>query len=192
MKFKGRADRVFKFFGIALLLDATAFVAWTFGVIRPENLLISVTVGAVLFLISLVFFLRTSVQQAQPTTRSLVTGLGVVAILGIFYIGHNDPALAYISPEGFFFFNLSPLVQMLYIFGLTLAMLPAIDLVASKFKSSYAVLVRYGFIAEVVSGILLITSKDTQVLYIAGWVIGIVYLLLWTTLLFSKKAWSEN
>ena len=109
--------------------------------------------------------------------------------LGIFYIGHIDPNYAYISPEGFFFFNLGPLIQMLYIFGLALATLPAIEIVASKFTSSYAALIRYGFIAEVAGGIMLLTSKDSQALYITGWIIGLVYLWLWTTLLFSKKAW---
>jgi hypothetical protein len=192
MKFKGRQDRAFKFFGFALLLNAVAFAVWTFGIIRPENLLISVTIGAIIFLASLVFFLSASLQKAQPTTRLLLTGLGVVAVLGIFFVGHADPATAYISSEGFFFFNLGPLMQMLYIFALALATLPAVDVVASKFTSSYAALLRYGFIAEVVGGIMLITSKDTQVLYIVGWIIGLVYLLLWTTFLFNKKAWSEN
>lgn len=192
MKFKGRQDRALKFFGFALLLNAVAFAVWTFGIIRPENLLISVTIGAIIFLASLVFFLSASLQKAQPTTRLLLTGLGVVAVLVIFYVGHIDPATAYISSEGFFFFNLGPLMQMLYIFALALATLPAVDAVASKFTSPYSVLLRYGFIAEVVGGIMLITSKDTQVLYVVGWIIGLVYLLLWTTFLFNKKAWSEN
>ncbi len=191
MKFARRDDRVFKFFGFALLLDAVAFAIWSFGIIRPENLLTSVTLGAVCFLASLVFFLHASVQNAQSNTRWLLTVLGVVAVLGIFFIGHADPATAYISSEGFFFFNLSPLIQMLYIFGLTLAAIPAIDLVASKFKSSFAMLVRYGFIAEVAAGIVLITSKDTNALFITGSIIGVVYLLLWTSLLFSQKAWSS-
>jgi hypothetical protein len=191
VKFKGRKDRVFKFFGIALLLDAAAFAAWTFGVIRPENLLICVTLGALCFLASLVFLLHTSLQKVQATTRLSLTVIGIAAVLGIFYVGHIDPSTAYISPEGFFFFNLPPLVQMLYIFALTLAALPAIDLVASKFQSSYAALIRYGFIAEVVAGIMLITSKDSQVLYITGWVVAVVYVALWSTLLFSKKAWSN-
>jgi hypothetical protein len=164
---------------------------WLFGIIRPENLLISVTVGAILFLVSLVFFLYSSVQKEKSTTRWLLTGIGIASVLGIFYVGHIDPATAYISEEGFLFFNLQPLMQMLYIFGLMLTAIPAIELIASKFESPYALLVRYGFIAEAVSGIMLIISKDTKVLYIAGWVIGVVYFFLWFTLLFNKKAWTN-
>jgi len=190
VKFMRRDDGVFKNFGLALLLDAVAFAAWSFGVLQPGSLLISVTVGAVFFLASLVFMLRASVQDAQAPVRWLVTFLGAVAVCGIFLVRHANPATASISPEGLLFFNLGPLMQMLYIFALALAALPAIDLVASKFTSWYAPLVRYGFIAEVVGGIILITSKDVQTLTITGWIIGVVYLALWVTLLFNRRAWS--
>lgn len=189
-KFANRNEGVFKSFGIALLLDAVAFAAWTFGVIRPESLLTSVTIGAICFLASLVFLLRTSAQDAQASTRQLLTAAGIALVLGIFYVGrYVDPADAFISPEGFLFFNLQPLVQMLYIFGLTLAALPAIDMVASKFRSSYSALVRWGFVAQVAAGVVLITSNDTQSLYITGWIVGIVYVALWGTLLFNRNAW---
>lgn len=192
MKFVRRNDSAFKSFGIGLLLNAVAFAVWLFGIMQPESLLTSVTIGAVCFLVALVFMLRTVVQNASAGTRLLVTGLGIAAALGIYFVGHADPSTAYISPEGFFFFNLGPLVQMLYIFGLAFAIIPAVDLVASKFRSWYAVLVRYGFIAEVVAGIMLVTSKDIQVLYITGWIIGTVYVALWGTLLFNRNAWSNT
>ena len=187
-----RNDGVFRSFGISLLFDAIAFTIWLFGLVRPENLLISITLGAISFLISLVFLFHVSFQQAQQiNTRWLLTALGSVFAFVIFYVGrYYDPTDAYISSEGLLFFNLGPIVQMLYIFGLSLAALPAIDLLASKFKLPYSALVRYGFIAEVVGGIMLITSKDVSALYIAGWIMGVVYFILWTTLLFNKKAWS--
>ena len=81
---------------------------------------------------------------------------------------------------------------MLYTFALALVTLPVIDLVARKFSAPYSALVRYGLIAEVVGGIMLITNKDVQTLYITGWIIGIVYLALWVTLLFNRKAWSST
>lgn len=191
IKFVKRSDSVFRNFGRALLLDAAAFAAWTFGILQQENLLTSVTVGAVCFLVSLVFMVRTALVSAPAATRLFGTVLAVAAVLGIFVVGRADPSLAYISPEGFFFFNLGPVVQMLYIFGLALAALPAVDAVASRFRSWYAVLIRYGFIAEVAAGILLITSTNSQVLYMTGWVIGAVYVALWVTLLFNRKAWSN-
>ncbi|HLC76719.1 MAG TPA: hypothetical protein VJH04_00790 [archaeon] len=191
-KFARSSDRIFRYFGIGLLLDAFAFAMWTIGYVNSEQLLTFVTFGAIAFLVSLVFFLYASLQQTSTTTRLLVTALGVAAVIGIFYVGrYGDPASAYISPEGYLFFNLTPLVQMLYTFALALVSFPVIDLVASKFKTPYSVLVRYGLIAEVVGGIMLITSKDVQALYITGWIIGTVYFVLWTTLLFNRKAWQN-
>ncbi len=189
-KFVSRKDSVFKNFGIALLLDAAAFAAWSLGILQPDYLLTSVTVGAVLFLISLVFMVRASVGHASPTTQWGATIVSIIAAFVIFYIGHGDPALAYISTEGFFFFNLSPMIQMFYIFALLLAAVPAIDAVASRFTGGYAALVRYGFVAEVAASMMLITSTDASVLYLVGWVIGVVYVALWGTLLFNRKAWA--
>lgn len=190
-KFVSRKDSLFKYFGFGLLLDALAFAMWTIGYLNPDQLLSFITFGAIAFLVSLVVFLYASLQEVSASTRLLVTVLGAVAVAGIFYVGrYVAPANALISPEGFLFFNLTPLVQMLYTFALALITLPVIDLVASKFKGSYSALVRYGLIAEVVGGVMLITNKDAQTLYITGWIIGTVYFVLWATLLFNRKAWS--
>jgi hypothetical protein len=189
-KFAAKKDPIFKYFGIGLLLDAVAFALWTIGYLNPEQLLSFVTYGAIAFLASLVVFLHASLQQTSTSQRSLMTLIGAAAIVGIFFVGNQSANSAYISPEGFLFFNLTPLVQMLYLFALAFVSLPLIDLVASKFRAPYSALVRYGLIAEVVGGILLITNQDVQVLYITGWIIGIVYLVLWATLLFNRKVWS--
>lgn len=188
MKFAKKNDSVFRNFGYALLLDSVAFAAWLFGILNPASLVNSVTVGAVFMLASFVFMLNTSMQSKYRAASSVI---GILAVIAIFFIGHSQPDTAYISSEGLFFFNLGPLMQMLYIFALALAAFPAIDVVASKFKSPFSLLVRYGFIAEVVAGIMLIISKDMQVLYIVGWIIGLIYFALWTTLLFNRKSWAS-
>lgn len=190
-KFVVRKDPVFKYLGIGLLLDAVAFGMWTIGYVNSEQLLSFVTFGAIAFLVSLVAFLYASLQEVPAGTRLWVTVLGAAAVIGIFYVGNNSATLATISPEGFLFFNLTPLVQMLYLFALAFVSFPLIGLIASKFKAPYSELVRYGFITQVVGGILLITNTDVQVLYITGWIIGIVYFVLWATLLFNRKAWSN-
>jgi len=147
-KFVSRKDPLFKYFGVGLLLDAAAFALWTIGYINPDQLLSFITFGAIGFLVSLVVFLYVSLQQTSASTNLLMTVLGAVAVAGIFYVGrYVAPANAFISPEGFLFFNLTPLVQILYTFALALITLPVIDLVASKFKAPYSGLVRYGLIA---------------------------------------------
>jgi len=192
-KFVKQGDsQVFKVFGKALLLNALAFAIWSFGVVQPESLLISVTIGSIIFLISLVFMFDASVLKVQMViSRRLLIMLGIFIVLGIFAIGHADPSYAFISSEGFLFFNLGPLVQMLYVFVFALASLPAFEIVASKFKNPYATIFRYGFIAQFCSGVMLMTTKDAQVIYATGWVIILVYLMLLITFLFNKKAWSD-
>jgi hypothetical protein len=191
-KFVRKSDPVFKYFGWGLLFDALAFAMWTIGYMNSGQLLNYITYGAVAFLISLIIFFYASLQRAQTSTRLLMTVLGAAVIIGIFFVGRYSANFAFISPEGFLFFNLTPMVQMLYIFALAFTTIPLIDMVASKFEAPYSALVRYGFIAQIVGGIMLITNMDVQVLYITGWIIGIVYLVLWTTLLFGSKAWPRN
>ena len=188
-KFIRKNDPVLKYFGIGLLFDALAFLMWTIGYVNSGQLLNFVTFGAIAFLVSLAVFLFASLQRASANARLGVTVLGIIAIIAIFFVGKHSVNLAFISPEGLLFFNLTPLVQLLYIFALSFTFVPLIDLVASKFDGGYSALVKYGFIAQLVGGIMLITSKDVQVLYIVGWVIGTIYLILCLTLLFSRKAW---
>lgn len=190
--FAKKSDVVFKSFGIGLLFDAIAFTSWSLAVMMPSNLFILVTIGAICFLISLVFFARTGVLHMSSGIRSAVTALSVLSVVGVFIVGrYVAPADASISAEGFLFFNLTPLVQMCYLFVLSLAAFPAIDAVTAKLNPTVSMWIKYGLIAEVAGGVLLITTIDSQVLYLAGWVIGIVYFGLWTTLLLSKTAWHK-
>lgn len=189
-KFRGRSDAVLKNFGSALILNGIAFAIWSAAVVmRPQNLELFITIGTLFFIASLITFLSAGLQNINESTRRtlLLTGFVVAVILFLIrtFVYPSQPGF---SPEGLFFFNPHPIVQIIYIFGLALTALPAIDALASKFAQPYSSLVRYGFIAEVMGGFILITSTNTFFLYIAGWIIGIVYFLLWTSLLFGKKS----
>ena len=197
-KFVSRRDSVTKNFGIALILDGIAFAIWSAAVaLKPANLETYVTIGVVFFIASLVMFLNAGTQNISPSARRPLLVVGAVVGAVVFYLrAFVYPSAPSFSAEGLFFFNPHPIVQMLYIFGLALTALPAIDALASKFRSGYSALIRYGFIAEVVGGVILITSTNmgntnSAALNLTGWIIGLVYFLLWTTFLFSKKAWSD-
>lgn len=193
-KFVTQNDKVFKSFGIALLLNCVAFAIWSFAVLtKPADLTTYVTLGVGFFITALVFFLNTGVQNLKSDTRWMVLLVGgLLAVVLFFLRTFVYPSNASFSPEGFFFFNVHPLMQMLYIFGLVITSLPAIYAVASKFRNYYADLLRFCFPIEVAGGIVLITTTDTQVLYLTGWIMGIAYFALWAPLLFSKKAWATD
>lgn len=194
-KFASRQDKVVKNFGFALILDAIAFAIWSIAVAsKPDNLETYVNVGVIFFIASLIFFLRSGTQRMSAVSRRTLIVFGVIIAAVLFYLRASVfPSSPSFSAEGLFFFNPHPIIQMIYIFGLAFTVLPAIDAVASKLSPGFAGIMRYGFIAEVVGGIILITSTNVgaanvAALHITGWIIGLVYLLLWTTFLFNKKA----
>lgn len=196
-KFATKKNAVIRSFGFALLLNGVAFAIWSVAVAtRSENLETYVTAGTAFFLLALLAFLNAGIQNMNPGARRSLLAFGIVIGMIVFYIrAFVYPSIPSFSEEGLFFFNPHPIIQMIYIFGLAFTTLPAIDALATRFRSTYSMLIRYGFIAEVVGGVILITSTNTgaansAALYLAGWIIGIVYFLLWTTFLFSKKAWS--
>lgn len=193
-KFFSINDSVLKNFGIAILLNCAAFAIWSFAALtRPENLSNYVTYGVVFFISALVFLLNTGIQNLKSDTRWKVLLAGSLLALVLFYVRtFVYPSNASFSTEGFFFFNVHPLMQTFYIFGLVITSLPAIYAVASKFKSYYATLIRLFFPIQVIGGITLITTTDSQVLYLMGWIMGIAYFVLWAPLLFSKNAWVLN
>jgi hypothetical protein len=192
MKLKSHKDPVFKDFGMGLLLTGVAFAIWTAAVLfKPANLDLFVTVGAFFFIISLMSFLAAGLQRVANRSSLMTVGFVVALLLFILrtFVYPSNPSF---SPEGLFFFNVQPIVQILYIFGLALTVLPATYALANKISNSYySRLFEYGFIIQVMGGILLLTSTNITVLYINGWIIGLTYLVMWTSLLFGKKDWAD-
>ncbi|MEP7204769.1 MAG: hypothetical protein ABI716_01075 [Candidatus Saccharibacteria bacterium] len=201
IKFFSKRNVVMKCFGVGLMLDSVAFAMWSLAVAihpAPVDLEAYVLVGVVFFLLSLLAYLYAGIQQLNPSARLLVMVLGAVAGLVILYArGFMFPSSPSFSNEGFFFFNPNPIMQMLYMFSLAFTALPAISALASKFKGIYAGVLGYGLIAQVVGGLMLITSTDASssnstALYITGWVIGIVYLVLLAAFVFTGEAWNGS
>lgn len=191
-KFSTQKDGTLKNFGISLLLNAIAFSVWSFAIItQAEELTTFVTIGVAFFITSLVFLLNAGIQNVNPSFRSKLLLLGSFAAVVLFYLRtFIIPAKPFISNEGFFFFNVHPLTQMVYIFALLLTSVMAINAVASKFKGVYSAVIRFCFLIQVIGGIILLTTTDTEVLYLSGWIMGTAYVALWAPLLLNKKTWS--
>ncbi len=195
-KFASKGDKTLKNFGIALLFDAVAFAIWSVAIaLKPDNLETYVTAGVVFFIVSLFFFLLAGIQNLSQSNRQILTWVGAIIALVVLYLrAFVYPSNPGFSDQGFFFFNPDLMAQMLYIFGLLLTAVPAIDAVAAKFRAPYGGWLRYGFLAEVAGGVVLLTSSltnpDTLALNITGYIIALVYLVLWTTFVFNPKVWA--
>lgn len=190
-KFFARKDKVLKSFGIALLLNCVAFAIWSLAVLtQPQNIATYVTYGVVFFIAALVFLLNTGTQDLKPGARQKILIGGSVLAAVLFYLRtFVYSATPSFSPEGFFFFNVHPLMQMFYIFALVISSLLALKLVASRFSNGYATLIWFCFLIEVIGGVLLITTRDSQVLYLTGLIMGTAYVALWVPLLLNSKSW---
>lgn len=188
-RFMAKKEKGFRTFGMALLMVALAFALWTVGYLDRSILSGMVTVGAIALLVSFFLLFRVFVREVLPQSSMELSAFSILALISIFIVGRLSSNSAFISPEGFFFFNLTPFVQMLYIFALIITAVPTMNFVATKFKGGYASLVQYGFLIQIAGGVMLITSTDVSTLYATGWVIGIMNLVLGATLLFDKKVW---
>ena len=181
-----------KYFGIGLLLETVGFASWALAIVMPTNLAILVTIGAVLTLISFLFFLRSGTDGMSSSVRTLAMVAGVALVIATFIAGrYIFPTPKSISDEGFLIFNLAPFVQLMYITALVLVAIPLVEKVSSLFRGGYAIFVKYTLAVQVVGAIILITSADTPSLLVAGWAIGLTYFAFWTTLLFRKNIWQS-
>lgn len=193
-QFGSKQEPVFKYFGFGLLLDSVAFAIWSAAVIfKPADLETFVMIGALFFIASLVAFFAAAIQHVSPKKRNRMliaaSVLGVAAFLTRTLVYMGNPGF---SAEGLFFFNLHPVMQVVYVFALALAVLPAIDAVATRIKDPvFSNLVRYGFIIEVIGGIMLMMSTDLLVLTLSGCLISFTYFALWMMSFGRAKAWKE-
>ena len=191
-KFYSQNDAVIKKFGIGLLLNGMAFAVWSAAVLlNPDDLETWTKAGAVFFVGTLYFFLVAGTNDLEAKLRGKAMGGGIlllvllVVLRGFFY-----PSEPYFSEAGLFYFNIHPIPNALYIAALTFAGFPAFSAVANRMSAGYALLVKAGFTALAIGSIILLVSFDEGLLYIDGWVLGISYLVLWTSLLFGgSKPW---
>ena len=181
-----------KYFGLGLLLETVGFASWTLALMMPNNLAIFVTIGAVLTLISFIFFLRSGTDNLSPSARTLAMVGSIVFVIATFIAGrYIFPTPKFISDEGFLIFNLAPFVQLMYITILVLVAIPLVEKVAGLFTSKYSTFIKFALGIQVAGAIVLITNTDTLALLVAGWAIGLTYFVLWTTLLFRKDIWKS-
>jgi hypothetical protein len=188
----GRArDKSLRMFGHGLLFLAVAFAIWSAAVIiRPQNLESWVTVGVVFLLVMLWFSISAAAYKLKPGSRALVQTLGLCLLVGLFilrtFVLKSKP---YFSSGGLFFFNPEPAVRAMYDFGMAAAVLPAVTAAGKAIKSSvYHSLFMAGWSAIVIGGVIQVSSNDIKLLYIDGWVMGLVYLALWTSFLLNRRA----
>ncbi len=172
LQFLQAKNKTLKAFGFGLLLNSLAFAIWTAAVlIQPAQLEAWVTIGVVPFILSLLAYLSAGIQKLPNKSQQNLLAAASVLGVGLFALRtYVLPSHADFSADGLFFFNPDPVVNAIYVVSLVFVGLVAIPAASGKFKNfvDRTVFVA-AFTTLVIGGILLLTTKDTTLLYLTGY-----------------------
>lgn len=180
-KFLSQKALVFRNFGVGLLISGVAFAVWTAVVIiKPNNLEVFTTIGALPFAVGFLFFLMAGTHKLKAANKSLVLLAGVGYLLILLFLRtlvyKSHPAF---SSNGLFYFHAEPAIIALYIGAFGAALLPAINVVSQQLKDkTLRFITQFGFTILAVGGIVMLTSFSDTLQTINGWVMGVAFLLL--------------
>jgi len=175
-----RANR----FSIGLGLIAVAFAVWSFAVVtKPaaDVLYIWVTVGLLLVLGSLLFFISAATLDLPRQQQQIALGAGAAFAILLIVVRLFYPSSPYFSPNGYFYFGQQPIVKLMTIILLSATIIPVVLTLARDIREKSAFAAN-AFIAacftELVGAVLLLSNTEDDFLFLVGWVMGAAFLLL--------------
>lgn len=181
-KFKQTGSQPFANFGLGLLLVAAAFLIWTYIVAaHPDNIQAITTLGVIPFMASFVLFLlaATSGVSAKYRVPFYVTGIAVLSafIVVRFLLFQSDPGF---TDNGYFAFNVDPVVLYFYAMVAAFSFIPAVYVVGRQIKNDLLRIgVELGLTLVAVGLIIMLTNNDENLQLINGF--GIIAGLLLST-----------
>lgn len=171
-------------YGIGMVLTAISFAVWSVAIILRDSVSLTtfVTIGLVPLMIGMVYFIWSGASNLDRQKQMLLVTLGVVGVLILMVMRGFYPSHPYFSPEGLFFFGPDPLVLFFEIAFISTAVISSILVVGRTISDKLSSNVfQTGMFAALLGTILLLTSASNLVLFLAGWAIGIAFLLLAVT-----------
>lgn len=188
-KFITAKKMLYKNFGYGLGLYSAALAVWTLLVIlKPEEIDTWTTIGAVPFGLAHVFFLLAAVDKVKSSTKfSILSGgavyLAVLVVLRATVLDSNPG----FSDAGLFYFNADPVIIAMYIGAFAGTFLPALGAVSKSMRDKLlSGVTRNAFTVLVLSSVVLVSSRDEELLLIVGWAMGLSYLAL-VSVFYSRK-----
>ncbi len=169
--FARKKDVTLQTFGLGLAGYTAGLAAWTLLVIlKPEDLQPLVLAGAVPFLLAHFAFAKVAYKNIDFTKTSLLTLVVAGAIAATFAVRtFIYPSEPYFSSEGLLYFGLHPLSIALYIATMALTLLPAISVVADRFKNGTTrSVLQVGLTALFINAVILVSGGDDTLLLING------------------------
>lgn len=181
-----RKDKTVKTFGLGMAGYSLGLAAWSLLVLtKPDDLQPLILAGAIPFLLAHLAYAKVAYKNLDFTKTSALTLVVLGAIAGTFivrtFLYPSDP---YFSDEGLLFFGLHPLSVAFYITTISLTFLPAISVLASRFKKgNLKTVMHVGLTTLYINSIILVSGKDDALLLINGVVMSIALLAVWVAAL---------
>lgn len=165
-------------FGVGLLFVSLAFFVWTYIVAsHPQDMALATTIGVVPFFGSFIFFLLAATTGVKAQYRlPLILASGAILVgfvIARFFLYQSSPGF---SQNGFFEFNVDPVVLYFYAMIMSFNFIPAVYVVGRHIKHDLLrMFVELGLTLVAIGLIIMVTSKDEnlQVVNGAGIAIGL-------------------
>ncbi|MDX1765737.1 MAG: hypothetical protein R3313_02165 [Candidatus Saccharimonadales bacterium] len=191
-----KKDKTVKMFGLGMTGYGLGLAAWAVLVITdPENLEPLILTGAVPFLLAHFAFAKVAYKSIDFAKTSLLMLLVTAAIFTTFVVRtfffESQP---YYSSEGLLFFGLHSVAVACYIATIALTFLPAISVLASRFKQGLVKnTVQVGFSILFINSIVIVSGYENVLLTINSTVMSTTMTVVALTLLFgSSKALKKS
>lgn len=185
--FLSKKQAVLKNFGWGLLGYAAGLAVWTAVVItKPSDLKPLILVGVLPFLLAHIAYAKTA--SAKLPAKSSILMTVTLLLLAATFIARTFfyPSAPYFSDKGLLFFGLQSVPVALYIATISVSFLPAIRAVTAEIKDKAMKSVAgIGLTVLYVNSIILVSTKDDNLLLINGVVMSVALLVLWTKALGS-------
>lgn len=172
-------EKLYKLFGVGILLDAVAFGIWAFmSIFKPENIGAITNVGVLVFFASFVMFALVILSTLKGGVRIIVSVITAVLLAALllmrFVFVKSNP---HFLESGLFSFGVEPSVMYVYVVISSFTILPAAYVIADKVKRpGLKTLIQFGYTLMVIGITVLLTSdnRELQTMNGYGMIAGLV------------------
>ena len=180
-------------FGVGISFVSLAFLIWTYIVtFHPANLGLVATVGVIPLFCAFIYFLLAAVSGVKTKYRlSLIFISGVILasfVVARFFLYESNPGF---TDNGFFAFNVDPVVLYFYALILSFNFIPAVYVVGRHIKHDlFRVFFELGLTLVSEGLIIMVTNTDESVQIVNG--VGIAIGLVAAALATAKYGLSSK
>lgn len=181
--FLSQKDRSARLFGIGLSGYALGIACWCIVVLlKPTDLKPLIFLGTLPFLAAHLAYARAATNKYTLLILTAILITSTLIARTIIY-----PSEPYFSEQGLLFFGLHPIVSALYIATISVSFLPAIKAITPKIRQEkLRTTIGIGFFILYLNSLVLVVSRNSNLLTLNGFVMGVTLLILVTKLLHAS------